>query len=144
MEYHLMKIFVDSNNSCQIPSGFNSFNDTSLFLYPLKTSENLLFLDVFRGYRKKPLSWNGLMRRKIRVGQLFIRTCVFQWVRNVSFSENFGYVLKGWPVRCPRFLRDKEMSQNAMEHHFVDFANTIGNIGYNGRKMQRCKQRNSN
>ena len=30
------------------------------FLYPLKMSENLWFFDVFRGYKKGTLSWNGL------------------------------------------------------------------------------------
>ena len=27
------------------------------------------------------------------------RMCVYQGVRNVSFSENFAYVLNGWPVK---------------------------------------------
>ena len=31
-----------------------------LFLYPLKTSENLCFSDVFKGYRMKAVEWNGL------------------------------------------------------------------------------------
>ena len=31
------------------------------FLYPLKTSENLWLSDVFRGYRKRPVAWNGLI-----------------------------------------------------------------------------------
>ena len=30
-------------------SSFNPFHATRLFLYPLKTSENVLFSDVFRG-----------------------------------------------------------------------------------------------
>ena len=30
------------------------------FLYPLKTSENQKFSDIFRGYRKGTLAWNGL------------------------------------------------------------------------------------
>ena len=34
---------------------------TGLFLYPLKTSGNLWFSDVFRGYRKMPVAWNGLI-----------------------------------------------------------------------------------
>ena len=33
---------------------------TGLFRYPLKKSENQRFSDVFRGYRKRPVSWNGL------------------------------------------------------------------------------------
>ena len=39
---------------------FNPFHATGLFLYPLKTSKNLRFSDVFRGYRKRPMAWNGL------------------------------------------------------------------------------------
>ena len=31
----------------------NPFHATGLFRYPLKTSENLWFPDVFRGYRKR-------------------------------------------------------------------------------------------
>ena len=31
------------------------------FLYPLETSENLGFSDVFSGYRKVTLAWNGLI-----------------------------------------------------------------------------------
>ena len=39
---------------------FNSFFATDLFLYPLKTSENLWFSNNFRGYRKGPVAWNRL------------------------------------------------------------------------------------
>ena len=38
----------------------STFHATGLLLYPLKTSENLWFSDVFRGYRKGPVTWNGL------------------------------------------------------------------------------------
>ena len=40
---------------------FNPFRATGLFLYPLKTSKNLCFSDVFRGYRKRTVPSNGLM-----------------------------------------------------------------------------------
>ena len=30
------------------------------FIYPLETSENFWFSDVFRGYRNGTLAWNGL------------------------------------------------------------------------------------
>ena len=39
---------------------FNPFHATDFFLYPLKTSENLWFSNVFRGYRERPVTWNGL------------------------------------------------------------------------------------
>ena len=35
---------------------FDLFNLTGLFLYPLKTTENLRFSDVFRRYRNRPWS----------------------------------------------------------------------------------------
>ena len=38
----------------------NPFHTIVLFLYPLKTSENLRFSDVFRGYRKRSEVVNGL------------------------------------------------------------------------------------
>ena len=37
-----------------------SFNATGLFLYILKTLENLWPCDGFRGYRKRSVAWNGL------------------------------------------------------------------------------------
>ena len=40
----------------------NPFHQTGLFLYPLKTSENLWFSVVFRGYRKRSVVWNELRK----------------------------------------------------------------------------------
>ena len=37
------------------------FHDTDLFLYPLKISENQRLSKVFRGYRTRPVAWNGIM-----------------------------------------------------------------------------------
>ena len=39
----------------------NTFHATGVFLYSPKT-ENLWFSDVFRGYRKRPVTSNGLIR----------------------------------------------------------------------------------
>ena len=39
--------------------GINPFLANVLFLYPLKTLENLRFSDVFRGHRNVASSWNG-------------------------------------------------------------------------------------
>ena len=36
------------------------FHTTDLFWYPLKTSENLRFSDVFREYQERSVAWNGL------------------------------------------------------------------------------------
>ena len=40
------------------------FNECSL-LYPLKTSENWRFSDNFRVYRKRLVTWNGLIWRRV-------------------------------------------------------------------------------
>ena len=44
----------------QIKNLINPFYATGLFLYPRKTSENLWFSDVFKGYKKRPVAWNVL------------------------------------------------------------------------------------
>ena len=36
----------------------NLFHAPHLFWYPLKTSENLWFSDVFMGYQKRSVAWN--------------------------------------------------------------------------------------
>ena len=45
------------NNS----SFINPFQASISFLYPLKTSENHRFSDIFRGHRNGTLTWNGLI-----------------------------------------------------------------------------------
>ena len=48
---------------------FNSFHSTYLVIYLLKTWNNWSFTDVFRGYRKRPVAWNGLILNT------FVRSC---------------------------------------------------------------------
>ena len=38
----------------------NQFHATDFFWYALKTSEDPWFSDVFRGYQKRSVAWNGL------------------------------------------------------------------------------------
>ena len=52
---HLVMVFII------VPLTLNLFHATGLFLYPLKTSENQRFSDVFRAYRKRAVVWNGLI-----------------------------------------------------------------------------------
>ena len=52
---------------CGIPISSSNINPLSTkvpLLYPLKTSENRRFLDVFRGYRSGTLVENGLNELK--------------------------------------------------------------------------------
>ena len=46
----------------RIYNNINPYHATGPFLYSLKTLENLCFSDVFRGYRKRPVACNGLMK----------------------------------------------------------------------------------
>ena len=52
--YHLLLSF--SNYDI-----YNVFDATVLFLYPLKTSENLWFSDVFMGYSKGRDGWHEMV-----------------------------------------------------------------------------------
>ena len=48
-----LKIFVPDSHEVFY---FNPFHVIGLFLYPLKTSENQKFSDVFRGYTNRPVA----------------------------------------------------------------------------------------
>ena len=48
----------------------NPFHVTGLFLYPLKTPENMLFSNVLKGCRKRSVARNGLKILGIRVASL--------------------------------------------------------------------------
>ena len=50
---------------------FNPFPTNASFLYPLKTSEKLGFLDVFRRYRSGKLVENSLKNILIRGSDFF-------------------------------------------------------------------------
>ena len=67
-------------------SQFNLFRATGLFPYPLKTSGNQRFSDVFRGYRKRPVAWNGLT---------FLNTDIKQNLLN-SKGLSLSFSLKNW------------------------------------------------
>ena len=54
---------------------FNPFHATDLFWYPLKTSENQTFCDVFRDYQKRSVAWNELTK--------------ILCMKNESYSERF-------------------------------------------------------
>ena len=58
---HFICLQRSSLNVCHNILRINPFSVSVLFLYPLKTSENQRFSYAFRGYRKRPVSWNGLM-----------------------------------------------------------------------------------
>ena len=50
------KDLIDSTFPRHTCPTINPFHATGLFLYPLKTSVNLWFSDVFMGSRKRPVA----------------------------------------------------------------------------------------
>ena len=54
--------FAELNRKyCELHYRFNPFHATNLFLYPLKISDKQTISDVFKGDRKRPVAWNGLI-----------------------------------------------------------------------------------
>ena len=53
-------VYIRWTQCCNLRMQFNPFHTTGLFLYRLKTLENLKFSDVFGGYRNRAVAWNGL------------------------------------------------------------------------------------
>ena len=51
---------VSRSKYYNVQKSINPFHTTCLFVYLLKTSGNFWFFDVFKGYRKRPVAWNGL------------------------------------------------------------------------------------
>ena len=65
--------------------------ESDLFLYPLKTSENQRFSDVFRGYKKRSVAWNGLI--KILEFNM-IKSVYISYISTFLASGLFPYPLK--------------------------------------------------
>ena len=62
----------------------NTFHVTGLFLHALKKSESLWFSDVYRGYRKRPVTWNGLNKGN----QLFRNS-----LNSIDLKKYFGWLI---------------------------------------------------
>ena len=71
-------IFIISNKRRWKVALLIQFMPQVSFYIPLKTSENFWFSDIFRGYRKRPLPWNGLI------------VCQGFW-------KNFFFGIRIWP-----------------------------------------------
>ena len=56
------------------------FHTTGLFLYPLNKLENQMFSDAFRGHRKRPVAWNGLISSSMEFIQV--------WSSSSEISDN--------------------------------------------------------
>ena len=83
----------------------NPFHATGLFLFPLKTSKNLWFPDVFKMYNKRPVAWYGLMKvLKVmqRANFFFPRhfRLLFKEFKKLYFSLYYG---KPWTLSLSFF-----------------------------------------
>ena len=98
MKYNVKQACVFDLILVGIPSNLvfsiHPFHATDLFCYPLKTSENLWFYNVFREYWKRSVAWNGL-RTGVGGGSLLN-------------GQNLLSVMK---VICRCFLSNTEMSK---------------------------------
>ena len=72
-------LIVCSVLSAGIPY-LNPFQSSVAFLYPLKTSENLRFSDVSRGYRKATSGCNGLNKNNAHFWLLFQSYEITKWL----------------------------------------------------------------
>ena len=75
---------------CGCSSALSHFISLVSFI-PLITSENQRFSDVFRGYRKRPVAWNGLIFMCLsaahRLFKLIFATT--RWCRNIVLATLF-------------------------------------------------------
>ena len=62
--------------------------------------QDLKYAKLFRICKGLSIKYARNIFRKTNISNPLIRTrtCAYQGVRNVSFSENFAYVLNGWPL----------------------------------------------
>ena len=77
--------------------------------YDLKIDVNmeLCICRTNRALRGYPLSTYAKFSEKLT----FLTPCAYQGVRNVSFSENFAYVINGWPLSYLVGSRNRTSSQ---------------------------------
>ena len=90
----------------------NPFHATDLFWYPLKTSENLWFSDVFRRYQKRSVAWNGLSSP-----DTILRTYRFL---QLLFLQILPKIAKNYVAKRIDFLRSRK------------------NYHHNNFKFQKC------
>ena len=84
------KPFWSKNKNICVSSNclFNPFHATDLFLYPVKTFESHRISEVFWGYRKRPVSWNGFSRLVLLQNSKWLYIKVnFIWVFHVHACE---------------------------------------------------------
>ena len=72
-------------------SAIKPFHATGLFRYPLKTSEYQRFFVVFRRYRKRALTWNGLKKNCTVLLYFFELSQV--WCELMNFYPPVGFLM---------------------------------------------------
>ena len=65
---------------------FNPFDATGFFPYPLKTSENQRFSDVFWEYRKRQVARNGLITTVLHK-LLYFKHMLWYMIENCYFPQ---------------------------------------------------------
>ena len=104
---------------------FNLFRATGLFPYPLKTSGNQRFSDVFRGYRKRLVAWNVLtLNRYLFTGQfLGLLAQLWVWFCHTSVVMRFCSSVELF-IFCRESIQYPEQNETlgsiSYEDHYLD------------------------
>ena len=99
------------------------FHVTGILWYPLKPSENQRFSDAFKGYRKRPVAWNGLSVycNKFQVAMKQMKNESWWWIINNSWCMStlpiFASVLT-WTNHYRYFQQVSSFSENIFLNKF--------------------------
>ena len=92
----------------------NPFHDTGVFLYPMKTSENQRFSDVFRGYRKRLVAWNRLMY--FQKHQMLLCYFLSYWEKNLPSFLKIRFYWEWVCLTCLRIRYNSGAMTDRMEY----------------------------
>ena len=132
----------------------NPFHTTGLFLYLLKSSENLWFSDAFRGCRKKPMAWNGLNCLLISAKNVLSVKINWKWHFHKSCSLKYiskkFYLIKTFLIgfTTKNFLKffegyadiSNNLQSAIMKSGFLDSPDTTFTVQLTCTKFQAIQQ----
>ena len=87
------------------------FHNAGLFLSPLKTSEDCWFSDVFRGYKKTPVTWNGSPWHLCVLLYYSHKTNLLTSIPSTDFKSTIFISAVNSPVRSPTWFEIKKTTE---------------------------------
>ena len=77
------------------------FHATVLFQYSLKISKNLWLSDVFKGYRKRPVAWNGLTLETVYEYEAISFMNILKYLIRKCADETTKYLFTSFSIKLP-------------------------------------------